>query len=83
MVCCRNRITKRIIPILQIIEIMDPDYLKHGLDYMYDYVYILYAFVKILDTPPVIVCLSCHSGPLLEIVIRVLEKGSAEEPHSS
>ena len=29
---------------------------------MYDYVYIMYAFVKFLDEPPVIICLSCHPG---------------------
>ena len=29
---------------------------------MYDYVYIFYAFVKILDEFPVIVCLSYHPG---------------------
>ena len=31
---------------------------------MYDYVYIIYAFVNFLDEPPVIICLSCHPrGP--------------------
>ena len=27
---------------------------------MYNYVYIIYAFVKFLDKPHVIICLSCH-----------------------
>jgi hypothetical protein len=62
---------------------MNPNHLKHDLDYMYDYVNIIYAFVKFLDEPPVIICLSCNPRPLLEIVIRVLAKGSAEEPRSS
>ena len=62
---------------------MNPNHLKHDLDYMYDYVSIIYAFVKFLDELPVIICLSCHPGPLLEIVIRVLGKGLAELPHSS
>ena len=36
------------------------DYLKHTLHHMYNYVYIIYALVKFLDEPPVIICLSCH-----------------------
>ena len=55
---------------------MNPNSLKHDLHYMYDYVNIIYAFVKFLDEPPVIICLPPG------IVIRVLAKGSAEEPHS-
>ena len=31
---------------------------------MYDYVYIIYAFVKHLDDPPVIICLSCRPGEI-------------------
>ena len=29
---------------------------------MFDYVYIIYAFVKLLDEHPIIICLSCHPG---------------------
>ena len=29
---------------------------------MYDYVYIICAFVRFLDEPPVIICLNCHPG---------------------
>ena len=29
---------------------------------MYDHVYIIYAFVKFLDEPPVIIRLNCHPG---------------------
>ena len=29
---------------------------------MYDYTYMIYAFVKFLDEPPVIICLSRHPG---------------------
>ena len=32
---------------------MNLDYMKHNLDYMYNHVYIIYAFVKFL-----------HEGPL-------------------
>ena len=39
---------------------MNPKFLINNLDYMYDYVYIIYAFVKFLDEPPVIICTSCH-----------------------
>jgi hypothetical protein len=41
---------------------MNPKYLKHDLDYMYDHVYIIYVFVKFLDEPPAIICMSCHPG---------------------
>ena len=36
----------------------------HLINYMCDYVYIIYAFVKFLDEPTVIICLSCHPGIL-------------------
>ena len=39
---------------------MNPDHLKHNLDYVYDYVYIIYAFEKFLKEHPIIDCLSCH-----------------------
>ena len=32
---------------------------------MYNYVYIIYAFVKFLDVLPVIIFLSCHPGKSL------------------
>jgi hypothetical protein len=57
-----TRIVKKLIQILEMIEIMNPDYLKHNLDYMYDYAHIILAFVKFLDEPSVIICLSCHPG---------------------
>ena len=64
-----GRIAKRIIRILQIIGMMNPDYLKHTLDSMYDYVHIIYASIKNLDNPPVIICLSCHPGILSACLI--------------
>lgn len=36
----------------------------HLTSYMFDYVYIIYVFVKFLDEPTVIICLSCHPGIL-------------------
>ena len=42
-----------------LLKLLNLDNLKHDLDYMYDYVYIIYAFVKFLDEP---ICLSCHPG---------------------
>ena len=30
---------------------MNLDYLKHNLDYMYDYVYIIYVFVNFWTSP--------------------------------
>ena len=41
---------------------------------MYDHVYIICAFVKFLDKPHVIICLSCHPGfsPLIHFVLAML-----------
>ena len=43
---------------------------------MYDYVYVIYAFVKILNGPPVIICLSCHPGHAIysRMIINVQAK---------
>jgi len=54
----RGWIAKRIIQNLEMIEILNPDYLKLGLDYMDDYVYTIYASMRFLEEPPVIFCLS-------------------------
>ena len=45
-----------------LLKLLNLDNLKHNQDFMYDYVYIIYAFVRFLDEPPIIICLSCHPG---------------------
>ena len=45
-----------------LLELLNPNNLKHNLHYMYDHVYIIYAFVKKLDEPPVLIYLSGHPG---------------------
>ena len=69
-----GRIAKRILQILWNIERMNPDYLKHNLDYMYTYVYMICTFVKFLDEPFVIICLGCHPAILSAclILFRIL-----------
>ena len=59
-----------------LLKLLNPDTLKHNLDYMYAYVYIIYAFVKLLDEPSIIIiCLSCHpGGPLHDGVIEYFLK---------
>ena len=66
-----GRIAKRTMQIiLYIIEIMNLYYFEHNLNYMYDYVYIIYAFVKKLDEHPVNIYLSLHPGTNLCHVIQ-------------
>ena len=53
-----------------ILKLVNPDYLKHNLDYIYNYVYKIYAFVKILNEFSVIICSSCHPGHQLYLTTK-------------
>lgn len=45
---------------------------------MYDYVYIIYDFVKFLDEPLLIMCWSCHPGGLAIVLCRAAAAESGE-----